>query len=647
MNNKKCYITTPIYYPNAKPHVGTLYSTLIADVVARWHRLMGEDVRFVTGTDEHGQKIQEKAESLGLAPQAFVDSIVPAFKDMWNKYEISFDTFIRTTDTAHEQAVTAWIKKLQEQGDIYKSTYSGWYCVPCETFVNVGSDPIKNEQGQYLCPTCNRSLKEIEEESYFFRLSAYEDKLLKFYEEHPDFVTPRERLHEVVAFVKAGLKDLSISRKTVSWGIPFPGDPSHTVYVWADALNNYLSAVGYGQTSPEAQAEFAKWWPADVQVMAKDIVRFHAIYWPAFLMAAGLPLPKKLLVHGYVLTGQQKMSKSLGNAYDPGQLAEWYGVEQVRYYLMRQIPISQDGHFDLKDLEERINADLANNLGNLLNRTLTLALNNGLSTVNSPATYEATSAALRERCEEAYRLYWEEMNKGYFHIGLAGLWQFISEVNAYFHAQQPWVLAKKNPELFAEVIAAVCHSLNAIATMLWPIMPSKMTSLLASLGKRLELGTNYEPILRENAWTQSFTLTKQDEPLFVRPETHVLVEEQPVAPVSAPAQPAVPEIGIEDFAKVQLVVGTILSCEPVKGSEKLYKLQVDLGKLGMRQILSGVAQRLKPEDLIGKQEVFVANLKPRKMMGLESHGMMLLADNGEYLRPIVVDGKIDNGSTVK
>lgn len=656
--NNKYYVTTPIYYVNSKPHLGTLYSTLLADVAGRFARLLGKEVFFLTGTDEHGQKIQEKAAEQNLEPQVFVDSMIPLFKKVWELFELDYTKFIRTTDKDHEQAVTTWVKQMLEQGDIYKSNYIGSYCVPCETFVSVSSDTPRNPANEPLCPSCNRNLREVAEESYFFRLSAYQDQLLAFYEQHPDFIVPKERMAEVKSFVASGLKDLSISRKTIKWGIPFPGDPEHTVYVWGDALNNYISAVGYGKDDAASAASFEKWWPADLHVMAKDIVRFHAVYWPAFLMAAHLPLPKRLLVHGYILMGDKKMSKSLGNAIDPLTLAEWYGVEQVRYYLMRQMAITHDGLFDLKDLEERITSDLANNLGNLLNRTISLALNNGLNQVKAPEAWEASSCRLRERCEETYRLYWDAMGSCSYHVALSHVWTFIAEVNAFFHAQQPWVLAKNNKELFSEVIAATCHSLHAIGIMLWPIMPNKMSQLLGSIGYTLEPGINYDTLLRRNLWDSSFTLTKTDEPLFIRPETRLVVEDaQPAGtePEAAPTAKSsalaaqeiveIPAIGIEDFSKCHLIVGTIQQCELIKGSNKMYKLAVDFGKLGMRTVLSGVAQSMKPEQLIGKQGVCVFNLPPRKMMGETSQGMLLYAhdDSGNFTLATVAS-PVDNGT---
>lgn len=642
MNKNKFYVTTPIYYVNSKPHLGTLYSTILADATARWHKILGKEVFFLTGTDEHGQKLQEKAEEVGKKPKAFVDSMIPPFKKTWELFNLEYDKFIRTTDPEHEKAVVQWIEKLLEQDDIYKAEYSGWYCVPCERFVNVETEEVKDKKGNYLCPVCERKLKELSEESYFFRLSAYEDKLLEFYEQNPNFITPKERLNEVISFVKSGLKDLSISRlkKSVSWGIPFPGDKDHTIYVWGDALNNYISAIGFGSD----EETFNKWWPADLHIMGKDIVRFHAVYWPAFLMAAELQVPTRLLIHGYILMGDKKMSKSLGNVIDPDHLAEWYGIDQVRYYLLRQMPITQDGSFDLKSLEEHINGDLANNLGNLLNRTATLALSNKLSTVEPPESWSGPSSILRSKCEEAFRIYWEEMNKNYYHIALSELWRFISEVNSFFHSQEPWKLAKQDKEEFAQTIAATCHSLYAIAIMLWPIMPTKMEELLAALGHELKLGTNYEDELRKNPWNKTFTLTKTKKPLFARVEKLKEIEKAAEKESEEKKEEKANYIDITDFAKVEMYVGTIETCEPVKGSNKLYKLSVDLGKLGKRQVLSGVAQSFQPDDLIGKQGVYVTNLKPRKMMGLESQGMMLFAKDKNGMTFVTVSDNVENGT---
>lgn len=644
MQKNKFYVTTPIYYVNSKPHLGTLYSTLLADVFARFNKLEGKEVFFLTGTDEHGQKIAQKAAEKNTDPQTFADSIIPEFKTVWKKYELAYDKFIRTTDAEHIIAVQSWIEQLLAQGDIYKSSYKGLYCIPCETFIT--NKQFESEVNK-LCPTCGRDIEEIVEENYFFRLSAYQDKLLAFYEKNPDFIIPKERLNEVISFVKGGLEDLSISRAGVKWGIPFPTDPSQTVYVWADALNNYISAIGYANREKAAQEAFNFWWPADLQVMAKDILRFHAVYWPAFLMASSLPLPKKLLVHGYILMGSEKMSKSKGNVIEPLQLAEKYGVEQVRYYLMRQISVNQDGHFDIEDLEGRINSDLANTLGNLLHRVLLLALNSDLNSVESPSVYEESSEALRMRNEEAFRSYWDNMNHGQPHMALAELWRFISDVNAYFNNLEPWKVAKTNKEFFREIIASTCNSIYSIALMIWPIMPKKSEEILSLIGHKLNLGTNYITQLRLNKWNNRFDLSKPSKPLFEKIE--IKEEEKENPKVSSEKKEEVTSyINIEDLAKVDLRVGTILSCEPVSGSDKLFKLEVDFGPLGKRQILSGVRQHFKAEDLVGKQGVCVVNLPPRKMLGLTSEGMMLYAFDEKGNSSLAsVSGLVENGTRLK
>ena len=646
MNNKnKFYVTTPIYYVNGKPHIGTLYSTLIADTASRWNKLLGKKTYFLTGTDEHGQKIEAAAVKNNLEPKKFVDTMIPAFKKMWELFELDYDQFIRTTDKKHEAAVVKLLNILYEKGDIYKSTYSGWYCVPCETYVTINPEVKKDLDGSYLCPSCNRKLKELEEESYFFRLSAYQDRLLEFYEKNPNFITPKEKLNEVISFVKSGLKDLSISRKNIKWGIPLPWDASHTAYVWTDALTNYISAIGFGLEKLEDKKQFDELWPADLQVMAKDIVRFHAVYWPAFLMSAHIALPKKLLVHGYILTDGAKMSKSLGNAADPQELASLYGIEQIRYYLLRQMPINQAGHFDVKDLENRVASDLANNLGNLLNRTLTLALNNNLSDVQISGPLEVKTEILKNKCEEAFRIFYDEMNGYNFHIALSELWKFISEVNAFFHDQKPWALASQDKELFEEVIYAVLHSLYVIGVLLWPIMPKKMEKLLNSIGHNFDLNNNYEIDLRSNIWNKKFVLKKLDEQLFIRPEFFMENKENTI--LKKEEVNVVDFITIDDFTKVKLIVGTILECEPVTGSEKLLKLLVDMGTFGKRQVLSGVAQYFKPNDLIGKQGIYVENLKPRKLMGLESQGMMLFAkDERDRMQMVTVMEQIENGTRI-
>jgi methionyl-tRNA synthetase len=508
MNNKKFYVTTPIYYVNASPHLGTLYSTLLADVAARWNILQGEEVFLLTGTDEHGQKIAEAAGKAGKEPQEFVDSFVPAYKALWRSYNIDYTYFIRTTDRQHMRAVQLWITKLLETGDIYKSYYNGWYCVSCETFV-----AEKNSKTEApSCESCGRIARELTEESYFFKLSAYQDRLLAFYNEHPDFITPAERMQEVINFVQDGLHDLSISRTTVKWGIPFPGDSAHVTYVWADALNNYITAVGYADE--DRCGTFEKWWPADLQVLGKDIIRFHAIYWPAFLIASELLLPKKLLVHGWIKIGEAKMSKSLGNAIDPYVLMNTYGVDPIRYYLVRHMAITHDASFSIDDLKQRSNSDLADDLGNLLNRMLTLAKNYNITSVRGKHIWGLAEQQLRQELLKAISEMQRELRDYYFHRAYDHLWKFIHKINSYFHLKEPWKLAKIDSDDFCQVLSATCHSLHAVALLAWPLMPQSMELLLISLGTPYKNGVDHLEKL-SGEWDMTFILEPRP-PLFAK-----------------------------------------------------------------------------------------------------------------------------------
>ncbi len=641
----KFYVTTPIYYVTARPHLGSLYSTLLADVATRWHKLKGEKTFFLTGTDEHGQKIAQAAEKAGKEPQAFVDSFIDDYKKIWQQYEIGYDHFIRTTDASHKKAVQFWIKKLQESGDIYKSHYSGFYCVPDEAFVTEKDEVVTESSQAPLCPSCNRETVFVSEESYFFKLSKYQDRLLQFYQENPDFVVPSERLNEVISFVKGGLKDLSISRTTIKWGIPFQDDTKHVTYVWADALNNYITAVGYAD--PEREDEFKFWWPADMQILGKDILRFHAVYWPAFLMATELPLPKKLLVHGWIKVNNQKMSKSFGNAIDPEELIKFYGVEPIRYYLTRYMAITQDSEFSLQDLEQKINSDLANDLGNLLNRMTALAHKNDLFEVRPPHNWQIKELDLRDSFWTMLESFKNDMEEGYFYRSINHLWRYINQVNAYFHSQEPWKV--KDKARFEEIISAVCHSLHMIATLLWPVMPEKMEALLKTIGTTLELDHDIIETMGNNPWTNTYMLHKSDilfqkiEPKKEDTMQEVKQETKAIKPSTETSQ----EISIDDVVKVMLLVGTITQCQEVPKSDKLLKLMVDFGEHGTRQILSGVKKHFTPEDLIGKQAVFVYNLAPRKMMGLESHGMLLSATSGDSLTIVQPEQPVANGTQLK
>ena len=629
----KFYVTTPIYYVTAPPHLGSLYSTLLADVAARWHKIRGVKTFFLTGTDEHGQKIAQAAQKAGKNPQEFVDSFIEAYKAMWDKYSIEYTHFIRTTDQAHVKAVQHWIRELIKTGDIYKAHYTGFYCTPCETYVT----QKEGAKEPPVCDSCGRETVALSEESYFFKLSAYQDKLLAFYEENPDFIVPKERLNEVLSFVKGGLKDLSISRTTISWGIPFPDDEKHVVYVWADALNNYITAVGYAQEAKKD--EFARWWPADLQILGKDIVRFHGVYWPAFLMASGLKCPRHLLVHGWLKINDQKMSKSFGNVIDPQTLLDAYGADAVRYYLTRFMAITQDSEFSTLDLEKRINSDLANDLGNLLNRVVALAKRHELYEVTHPQNWSAKEIELRDTFWTMLEQYTIDMDEGYYYRALAHLWSYINKVNAYFHAAEPWKI--KDKERFEEVISAACHSLYSIGILLYPVMPNKMESMLSSLGVTLTLGHDLVDDLDDNPWNRTFLLHTLKEPLFKKYDT------KPAQQEKKPEKSAMPEITIDDFVKVVQVVGTIEQAEEIEGSDKLLKLQVNFGPHGMRQVLSGIKKYFSLDDVRGKQAVFVINLKPRKMMGLESQGMVLtVSDNEKNLKLVTVEN-IPNGTRLK
>jgi methionyl-tRNA synthetase len=618
------YVTTPIYYVTAKPHLGSLYSTLLADAIARWNKLQGKDVFFLTGTDEHGQKIAQAAEKAGKTPKDFIDSFVPDFKNAWKLYDIQYSKFMRTTDDYHIKGAQALVTDLMNKGYIYKSVYKGWYCTPCETFVAEITDENEHEKAP-VCPTCGRDTHIVSEESYFFKLSAFTDKLLEFYKNNPDFIAPKERAHEVISFVESGLKDLSMSRTTVKWGVPFPNDPAHTVYVWVEALSNYITGIGYGQ--PDKQDEFKKWWPADVQILGKDIIRFHAVYWPALLMAADLPLPKRLLVHGWIKVDKQKMSKSIGHVIDPVELQKKYGTEPIRYYLLRQIPINQDGDFSIADVENRIESDLANDLGNLLNRMVALAEKYDVLAIPATVQWSSDSNALRDECAKTLEEFHEHMNDFMFHHALATLWKLIHATNSYFHGQEPWKVARANPILFKEILSATCHSLHAIAVLLLPVMPHKMEELLASIGVPFVHGKDTLENLGLTNWDRHFTL-KKIPTLFEKPIREVLEESMKLESENKTAEQVIENyIAIDDVAKVELHTGTIEACIAVPNSDKLVQMTVDLGDMGKRTILAGIRKSYEPEELVGKRGLFITNLKPRKMAGTESQGMMLVAED--------------------
>lgn len=636
---KRFYITTPIYYVTAKPHLGSLYSTLIADVIARYERLQGRDPFFVTGTDEHGQKVSQAAANAGMAPQEFVDSFIPAYKECWQKYGIAYDRFIRTTEPAHIQGAQALVTKLIDAGHIYKANYEGWYCTQCEMFV---TEKELTDGKAPKCPNCGRDTIWLSEDTYYFKLSAFQEPLLKLYEEHPDFIMPKERLHEVISFVAGGLKDLSISRTTVPWGIPFPHDKRHTIYVWVEALSNYLTAVGYGDR--EGMTKFADYWPADLQVLGKDIIRFHAVYWPALLMAVGLPLPKKLLVHGWITVDHQKMSKSLGNVVDPLALQTQYGTDPVRYYLMRHMPITHDGNFSNADLEQTITADLAHTLGNLFNRASVLAQTVSQGAIIMPEEFAPASRAVVDKLATTISEYTHHFDMGMIHMALASVQQYLHSLNQYFHAHEPWKLAKTNPEACREVLASIARGLHGAAVLLSPIMPQTMTKLLHGLG----VDTTDATVMSLTNITSTRYLYAAMPPLFIKPEP--ALKEQPVnnEKLEQTNTDAMPVITIEEFTKVRLAVGTITEAMAVEKSDKLIKLTVNFGEHGTRQILTGLRQHHAPATLAQTQAVFVLNLKPRMMMGLESHGMLLTAADAHGVpQPVRAVAHVPDGTILK
>lgn len=633
MGNGVWYITTPIYYPSDNLHIGNAYTTVAADALARYHRLKGEEVLFVTGTDEHGQKIQKRAETEGLSPHAFVDRIVSYIKDpLWKRLGIEYDDFIRTTEQRHHLVVQHIFQTLLEKGDIYKGEYEGWYCLPDESFWTES----KLIHGH--CPDCGRPVERVRQESYFFRMSRYQKTLREYIVEHPEFIQPVSRRNEMLSFIDSGLEDLSVSRTGLSWGIPVPGDPHHVIYVWFDALANYLTAAGYLADSER----FARTWPANVHLVGKEIVRFHTVIWPIMLMALDLPLPERVFGHGWLLIGETKMSKSRGNAVDPVVLLERYGVDAVRYYLLREVPFGADGSYAEEALVLRTNVDLANDLGNLLSRT-TAMINRFAEGKIPPFDGATDDGVLASEVASVYREVESAFDNLAISDALTSIFRLVRTANKYIEDQKPWDLAKDpttQPAL-CNVLYGLAETLRVLSVLLSPVLLDTPRKIRQQLGIEVEVRGYREAIF---GGLEPGTSIARGKALFPRIER----EADPDHGDKVPEPPAedTPHVTLEDFKKLDLRIGTVRSCEQVQGADRLLKLVVDDG-VRERVIVSGIREHYAPEDLVGQQVVLVANLKPTKLRGILSEGMLLAGSGSGALSLVAPLKALPEGAKVK
>ncbi len=638
---KKFYITTAIAYTSRKPHIGNTYEIVLTDAIARFKRYLGYDVFFCTGTDEHGQKIQELAEAAGISPKEYVDGVAAEIKRIWDLMNTSYDKFIRTTDDYHVETVQKIFKKLYDQGDIYLGSYEDWYCTPCESFWT--DTQLKDGK----CPDCGREVHKQHEEAYFFKMSKYADRLMKYIEENPDFIQPESRKKEMVNnFLKPGLQDLCVSRTKIKWGIPVPIGEGHTVYVWLDALTNYITALGY--RCDEKSDLYKKYWPADVHIIGKDILRFHTIYWPIFLMALGEPLPKKVFGHPWLLNGENKMSKSIGNVIYADDLVKNFGVDAVRYYLLHEMPFAADGTITYETLISRYNSELANTLGNLVNRTVSMINKYFDGVIPAPSTETDFDESLAEVCLASAEKTAECMEKLRVADAMDCIWTIVNRANKYIDETMPWVLAKSDDgrEKLKTVMYNLVEAIRFITSLLGSFMPDTQTAIAAQTGAD-EL--TWESLSRFGG-TRAGVKVGEARPLFARIDAENKLEELvaefgEAEPEKVELEPFKENVTIDDFDKLDIRVGKVVVCEKVPKSSKLLRFELEVGS-ERRQILSGIAKFYKPEDLIGKNVLFIANFPPRKMMGYESNGMILSAEhNGELVVTSTLDD-IQSGAQI-